>query len=48
MLIFLFYSNKPNPAVINNSKGGIVNGNGGGAGGEISSGGKACESCSCK
>ncbi|XP_059476197.1 metastasis-associated protein MTA3 [Neocloeon triangulifer] len=36
--------NKPNPAVINNSKGGIVNGNGNGA--EISSGGKACESCS--
>ncbi|KAK3932477.1 Metastasis-associated protein MTA1 [Frankliniella fusca] len=35
------YSNKPNPAVINNNKG-IVNGN---SNGEVAVSGKACESC---
>jgi hypothetical protein len=41
---FVFTSNKPNPAVINNNKG-VMNGN---SNGEAPIGGKACESCSGK
>lgn len=51
MFVFIFniFSNKPNPAALNNNKT-IVNGNSNNSGGEpaVSLGGKACESCSGK
>lgn len=41
-----FFSNKPNPAALNNNKGGVVNGSSNGSSDAgVSLGGKACESC---
>lgn len=41
----LYFSNKPNPAALNNNKG-VVNGSSNGSSDSgVSIGGKACESC---